>query len=234
MGFSPKKILEKARSEGRKKLLEHESLFLCSYYDIPVPKFAIASNSAEAAELAKKIGFPVVLKVISPDILHKSDVGGVILDIRTPEEAQEKFITILRNIKLRSPNARVEGVLIQEMLPKGLEVIVGGTRDPYFGPTVMFGVGGVFVEVLKDVSFRVAPLTLPDAEEMIRDVRGYSLFKGYRGEGPRDEAAVVDVLLKFSRLITELEEISEADLNPLIVYEEGRGVKVADARFILG
>ncbi|MGB9786335.1 MAG: acetate--CoA ligase family protein [Infirmifilum sp.] len=233
MDFTPRSIFENARKERRKKLLEDESLLLCSFYGLPVPKFGVAQSSSEAAEIAKKIGFPVVLKVISPDILHKSDVGGVVLDVRSPEEAQEHFRAIMRSVKLRSPQARVRGVLVQEMLPKGLEVIVGATRDPSFGPVVMFGIGGVFVEVLKDVSFRVAPLTTVDAEEMIKDVKGYKLFTGYRGEGPRDEIAVIDILLKFSKMITELEDVSEADLNPVIVYEEGQGAKVADARFLL-
>jgi len=233
LGCNPKALIEAARSDGRRKLLEHESLCLCEYYGIPVAKYGLAQSSAEAVEVAKKIGFPIVMKIVSPDILHKSDVGGVALGVRTFEEVQEKYTSIIRSVMLRAPGARVHGVLVQEMLPKGLEVIVGATRDPYFGPVVMLGIGGVFVEVIKDVSFRVAPLTPVDAEEMIKDLRGHRLFKGFRGEGPRDEAAVVDVILRVSELITELDEVAEVDLNPVVVFEERHGAKVADARFVL-
>jgi len=233
LGCTPQALVESAIREGRRKLLEHESLCLCEYYGIPVAKYGLARSSTEAVEIAKKIGFPVVMKVVSPDILHKSDVGGVALGVRTFEEVQEKYTSIIRGVMLRAPGARVHGVLVQEMLPRGLEVIVGATRDPYFGPVVMLGIGGVFVEVLKDVSFRVAPLTLVDAEEMVKELKGYRLFKGFRGEGPRDEAAVVDVVLRVSELITELDEVAEVDLNPVIVFEERHGAKVADARFVL-
>lgn len=233
MGCRPQALVEAARSEGRRKLLEHESLCLCEYYGIPVPRYGLAHSSAEAVEIAKRIGFPVAMKIVSPDIMHKSDVGGVVLNVRTFEEVQESYTSIIRNVMLRAPGARVHGVLVQEMLPKGLEVIVGATRDPYFGPVVMVGIGGVFVEVLKDVSFRAAPLTPVDAEEMLRDLKGYRLFEGFRGEGPRDKAAVADVILRVSELITELDEVAEVDLNPVVVFEEGQGAKVADARFVL-
>ncbi|WP_288007342.1 acetate--CoA ligase family protein [Thermofilum sp.] len=234
MATTPQLLFEEARREGRKKLLEHEALMLCEHYGLPVPKYGVATNSKEAVEVATKIGFPVVMKVISPDIVHKSDVGGVALDVKTPDEAREKYMTITRSVMLRAPNARVTGILVEEMLPRGLEMIVGASRDPFFGPIVMIGVGGIFVEVLKDVSFRVAPLTPPDAYDMLRDLKGYSLFGGFRGMGPLDEEAVVDVLMKVSEMITQLDEVAEIDINPLLVFERGRGAKVADVRFILG
>lgn len=227
-------ILQEAKYQGRRKLLEHESFQLCEAYGIPVPKYGLARSSVEAVEIAKRIGFPVALKVVSPDIVHKSDVGGVVLDADTPEKVVDGYNRILRSVAVRSPGARIHGVLVQEMVPRGLEVIVGGTRDPYFGPVVLFGVGGVFVEALKDVSVRVAPLTPVDAEDMIREIKGYALFENFRGQGPRDKAAVADILLRVSRLLLENPEIAEVDLNPVIVFEEGLGAKVADARFIIG
>ncbi|UNQ73500.1 acetate--CoA ligase family protein [Infirmifilum sp. NZ] len=233
MECTPSFLIDSARSEGRSKLLEHESFCLCEHYGIPVPRYGVARSSEEAVRIAKKIGFPVVLKVISPDVVHKSDVGGVILDVRSPEEVREKYSALMRNVTLRAPGARVYGVLVQEMVPRGLEVIVGATRDPYFGPVVMFGLGGVFVEVLKDVSFRVAPLTPIDAGEMVREVKGYRLFEAFRGEAPRDRKAVEEIILRVSELIEDLDEVSEVDLNPVIVFEEGLGAKVADARFML-
>lgn len=233
MARNPKALLASVRAEGRAKLLEHEALLFCEAHGLPVPKFGVARSSVEAVRIAERIGFPVALKVVSPDIIHKSDIGGVVLGVKTPEEVEEKYSAILRNVEKKAPGARVYGVLVQEMLGRGLEVIVGAVRDPHFGPVVMVGVGGVFVEVLRDVSFRAAPVTPVDVEEMLRDLKGYRLFEGFRGEPPRDRQALVDIVVRVSRLIADHEEISEVDLNPVIVFAEGQGAKVADARFIL-
>ncbi len=234
MSSEIRKIIEQARAEGRKKLLEHEVYAVGKSFGLPVPKFGLAGNEEDAVKIAKDIGYPVVLKIVSPDIVHKSDVGGVVLNLKSDEEVREAFRKIMNNVKNVAPNARVVGILIQEMVPDGLEVIVGATRDPSFGPVVMFGLGGIFVEVLKDVSFRIAPLSLRDADEMIREIKSYRILEGYRGMPPRDIEAVKDIILKVSKLMLEVTEIKELDLNPIMLYAKGEGARIADARMILG
>lgn len=226
-------IISKARSEGRSKLLEHEAYETLSLYGIPVPKAGLARNADEAAELARKVGFPVVLKIVSPDIVHKSDVGGVKVNVKSEEEAVKCFNEIIENARKYAPNARIAGVLVQEMVPSALEVIIGATRDPTFGPVLMFGLGGIFVEVLKDVSFRIAPLEPIDAEEMIKEVKGYKILEGYRGMPPRDVDAIKNILLRLSKFVEEFSEVQDVDLNPIMVYEKGKGAYVVDARIIL-
>ncbi|MEL9997317.1 MAG: acetate--CoA ligase family protein [Sulfolobales archaeon] len=230
---SVKEIIGNARSEGRYKLLEHESYEVLRYYGLPVPKFGLARSVDEAVALAEKIGYPVVLKVVSPDIVHKSDVGGVIVNLNTSADVSEAYKRIYKNVGERAPNARVYGVLVQEMVPNGLEVIIGSTRDPTFGPIILFGLGGIFVEVLRDVSLRIAPITVYDAEAMINEIRAAKILEGYRGELPRDKKALTDVILKLSKLVEEVEEIKDVDLNPVMTYEAGRGAKIADARIII-
>jgi len=230
---NPREIIEKARAEGRKKLLEHEVYALCGHFGLPVPKHGLATNEDEAVDIAEKVGYPVVLKIVSPDIAHKSDVGGVILDINDAKGVRDAFRKIMDSVRKRAPSARIAGILVQEMVPWGLEVIVGATRDNTFGPIIMFGLGGVFVEVLKDVSFRIAPLSAHDIETMIREIKGYRILEGYRGEPPRDIDAVKDILKKTSELMLSLEEVQDLDLNPIMLYERGKGAKIADARIIL-
>lgn len=224
-------ILQKARIEGRNNLLEPEAKTICIEYGIPVTKFKVAKNDKEAVQFAEEIGYPVVLKIVSPDIIHKFDVGGVILDLKSPEEVEDANKRILENVKKRKPNASIVGVLVQEMAPHSTEVIVGSTKDPQFGPALMFGLGGIFVEVLKDVTFRIAPITELDAREMITEVKAYPILKGYRGQPPADLEAIVQILLNTSRLVTDYPEIKELDLNPIMVYE--KGAKTVDARIIL-
>ncbi len=228
-----KEIISKALSENRSKLLEHEAYKVLEEYSIPVPGYGLATTAEEAVELAEKIGYPVVLKIVSPDIVHKSDVGGVILNLKSAEEVKNAFNKILENVKKHAPNARIAGVLVQEMVPEDVEVIVGSTRDPIFGPVVMFGLGGVFVEVLKDVSFRVVPLTERDAEEMLSEIKAKKILDGYRHIKPRDKKAIVKIILGVSKIMEENPEISELDLNPIMVFPEGQGAKVADVRIIV-
>jgi acetyl-CoA synthetase (ADP-forming) len=227
-------IIAKAIEEGRYKLLEHESFELLRQYNIPVPDFALVQDVNEALKVAKDIGYPVVIKVVSPDIIHKSDVGGVILNISNDDELRVACEKIRSNVKEKAPYARISGFLIQRMVPTGLETIIGATRDPIFGHVIVFGLGGILVEVLRDVSFRIVPVTEEDARAMIREIRGYRLFNGYRNMPARDEEAVVYIITKFSELLTENPNIVEADLNPVIVLERGKGAYVADARFIIG
>ena len=184
--------------------------------------------------MAGEIGFPVVLKIDSPDILHKSEAGAIRLNVDSPEEAIRFYDEIIANAQTHDPNARINGVLVQEMIPGGTEVMIGMSQDPQFGPTVAFGLGGIFVEVLKDISLRVAPLSTSDAEQMVKEIKGYQILQGVRGKKPSDVAAIVDVLLRISRLAQDCKDIiAEIDINPLIVFDEGRGVKAADALVVL-
>ena len=234
MVVSPKELVSKAISEGRLKLLEHEALALAEHYGIPVAKYGIALSEEDVEKVIKSVGFPAVAKVVSPDISHKSDVGGVILGIQDAESALKAYRQIMENVRRNVPSARVAGVLYQKMAEPGyVEVIVGATRDPTFGPVIMFGIGGIFVEVLKDVSFRVAPLEPEDAEEMIKEIKTYKILEGYRGMPPRDIEAVKDMLIKVSKLMLEVSEVQDIDLNPIMLYERGKGAVAVDVRVIL-
>jgi acetyl-CoA synthetase (ADP-forming) len=224
-------IFDKVKKEKRKSLLEPEAKTVCIKYGIPVTNFKLAKNEAEAVRFSEQIGYPVVLKIVSSDIIHKSDVGGVIVDLKTAKDVREAYKQILANVKKHKADAKITGVLVQEMAPPSTEVIVGAIKDPQFGPTVMFGLGGIFVEVLKDVTFRVAPITEEEACEMITEVRAYPLLKGYRNSPPADTRAIAEILLNTSRLVMEHQEIKELDLNPVIVYK--KGAKTVDARIIL-
>jgi acetyl-CoA synthetase (ADP-forming) len=224
-------IFARVLGEGRKFLLEPEAKEVCGLFGIPVTRFRVARSVEEAVGFAREIGFPVVLKVVSPDVLHKFDVGGVVLDVKSEGEVRVAYDRVLGNVRRHKPGARILGVLVQEMAPASTEVIVGAVKDPQFGPALMFGLGGVFVEVLEDVSFRIAPVSEVEAREMIREVRAYPVLRGYRGMPAVDVDAIVDVLLGVSRLVVEHSVVRELDLNPVMVYE--RGAKVVDARIVL-
>jgi acetyl-CoA synthetase (ADP-forming) len=217
--------------QGRKSLLETEAKTVCTEYGIPVTKFKVAKNEAEAVKLAEQMGYPVVLKIVSSDIIHKSDVGGVIVGLKTAKDVRNAYKQILGNVKKHKANAKIVGVLVQEMAPSSTEVIVGAIKDPQFGPAIMFGLGGIFVEILKDVTFRIAPITEDEAREMITEVKAYPLLKGYRNMPPADIEAIVQILLNASKLVMEHQEIKELDLNPIMVYK--KGAKTVDARIIL-
>ncbi len=224
-------VFAQARKERRKYLLEPEAKIVCMEYGIPVTRFKVALTQDEASGFADQIGYPVVLKIVSPDILHKWDLGGVILNLKNTNDVKNAYDKILENAKRHKPDAKIVGVLVQEMAPSSTEVIVGSIKDPQFGPALMFGLGGVFVEVLKDVTFRIAPITETDAREMITEVKGYPILKGYRGQPPADINAIVEILMNTSRLVIDHMEIKELDLNPIMVYENG--AKTVDARIIL-
>ncbi len=225
------KIFEEARSEGRKFLLEHEAKTVCKEYGIPITELKIAKSAEEAAKFSEQIGYPTVLKIISPDVLHKFDVGGVVLNVTSQEEAKNAYNEIIENVKAHKPNAKINGILIQEMAPCATEVIVGAIKDAQFGPTLMFGLGGTFVEVMKDVSFRIAPITEEEAREMISEIKAYPILQGCRGQPPRDIDAITKILLNTSKLVMDHPDIKELDLNPVMVYE--KGAKTVDARIIL-
>jgi acetyl-CoA synthetase (ADP-forming) len=225
------RIIANARKQDRRALLEPEAKEVCVAYGIPTPKFRVAQNAAEAISLSEEFTYPVVLKIVSPDILHKTEAGGVIAGLNSKEQVQDAYDRILSNVKQHDPRTRVEGILVQSMAPVGVEVIVGGLRDSTFGPTVLFGMGGIFVEVLKDASFRVAPITELDSRQMIEEIRGYTLLRGIRGQPPSDEEAITQILQATSKIMLDSPPIQQIDLNPVIVY--AKGATAVDARIIL-
>jgi acetyltransferase len=217
-------------------MTEREAKLLLAQYKIPVTREKLAGNVDEAKIISKYLGFPVALKIESPDILHKTEVEGVRLNIHSEKELKIAFNEILSKVKLDLPNAEVRGILVQEMISRGgIEAIVGVSRDPQWGPTIMFGLGGILTEVLEDVSFRICPITESDAWEMIQEIKGYKLLQGFRGRPKADLEAVVDILLKLSQLTTDFEtRITEVDINPLVIFPEGEGCIVIDSSVILG
>jgi acetyl-CoA synthetase (ADP-forming) len=217
--------------DGRQALLEPEAKDVCAAYGMPTPQYRIARDALEAARLAEEVSFPVVLKIISRDILHKTESGGVLLDLASKEQVREGYSQVLKKVRAYDEKARIDGVLVQHMAPRGVEVIVGGLRDSQFGPTVLFGLGGIFVEVLKDASFRVAPISELDCEQMIHEIRSYPILRGVRGQPPSDEKAIVQILEATSKAMLENQSIQQMDLNPVMVY--GTGASVVDARIIL-
>jgi len=223
-------IIEKAKKEKR-PLLETEAKELLREYGIPVPDFKLIKSEEEINGLAKKINFPIVMKIVSPDIIHKTDAGGVKVGIKDEEEAMAAYQGIISKAKKYNKNAKISGVIVYPMVPQGTEIIIGMMKDPHFGPVIMFGLGGIFVEVLKDISFRILPIEERDAREMITEIKGYKILKGARGEPPRDIQSVEKILMKISKLTTENPEINEIDLNPIFVFE--KGLQVVDARMIL-
>lgn len=226
------RIVAEAKRQGRLNLLETEAKQICLAYGIDTPRFELARSREEAVSCAEQIGPPVVLKIVSPDILHKTEAGGVIVGLETRKQVEDAYDQILSNMKGHEPNARVEGILVQSMVPAGVEVIVGGLRDSQFGPTVLFGLGGVFVEVLKDASFRVAPTTELDSRQMVEEIRGYAMLKGVRGQPAADEEAIIRIIQAVSRIMLDNSQIQQLDLNPVIVH--AKGAAVADARILLG
>lgn len=226
-------VFRKAYQEGRRNLSEIESREVISAYGIALPKLQLAKTAEEAMTLADSMGYPVVMKIASPDILHKTDIGGVKVGLQDAGEVRDAFDLISFRARRYMPEADIWGVTVQEMAPKGREVIVGMTRDPQFGPLILFGLGGVYVEAIKDVAFRVAPMSRLEAQEMVTEIRSYPLLKGVRGEPPADMKAVVDNILRISQLVTDFPYLLELDINPLFVYPEGRGAIAVDARMIL-
>jgi acetate---CoA ligase (ADP-forming) len=228
-----RELFDRVRSEGRVSIGDAEAREVLEAYDLPIPDSRLAETSDKAVEIAEEIGYPVVLKVASPDILHKTDVGGVKLNLRSPEDVRDAFDLIVYRAGRYVEGARIWGCLVQEMVTSGREVLLGMSRDPQFGPLVAFGLGGIYVEALKDVAFRVAPFSREEAEEMIHEIRSYPLLEGIRGEPPADHEAMIDSLLRISQLVTDFPEIVELDINPLMVFEEGRGAMAIDMRLVL-
>ena len=226
-------ILAEARQQGRVTLSDTECRPVLDAYGIQRPHSEIARTADEAVEIAHRIGYPVVLKIASPDILHKTDVGGVKVNLKDGAEVRDAFDLIMYRVNRYFPDAKVWGCLVQEMVPKGLELLIGVSRDHQFGPLVTFGLGGIYVEALRDVVFRVAPFGRRDAEEMLEEIRARSLLDGVRGEPPSDKEAIIETLLKVGQLATDMPQIVEMDINPLMVYPKGQGAIALDMRLVI-
>ena len=225
------KIIENVLTYERKTLLPDEAMDVIKASGISTPDYALTKTAKEALTAAKSVGFPVVLKIVSPDILHKSDVGGVIVGVEDEKEIGRNYDDIMNSLIKKVPDADIMGILVEKQMPKTTEVIVGGIRDEQFGATVMFGLGGIFVELFKDVAFRIAPVTEKEALEMIMEIKGYSILNGYRGSERLDIQQLARTVVTVSELISDIDEIKEVELNPLFVYTEG--VTAVDARIII-
>ncbi len=227
------RVIARARAAGASVLPEYAARALLEAYGIRFPAVRRTRTVAEAVAAANEIGYPVVLKIASPDISHKTDVGGVELGIETPAQLRAAFARIERSVAAKAPKARIEGLEVEQQVLGGKEVLVGAQRDPAFGPMIVFGMGGIYVEVLKDVTFRLAPLRPLSAEHMVRSVRAFPLLTGVRGEAPSDLPALYEALLRISQLVVEQPEITELDVNPLLVRGAGQSVVAVDARVVL-
>jgi len=226
--------IDEARAAGRAFIAEERAADIAQAYGISVPPGGLARNLEAALSCAEEVGYPVVMKIASPDILHKSDVGGLRVGIATPDELETAYDDVMSKSRSRMPDAVIWGVQIQKMVRAGREVIIGVDRDPQFGPMLMFGLGGIYVEVMKDVTFRLCPVGPREARNMLRDIRSFGLLRGARGQRPADLDAVVDVIERISRLVTDFPEIIELDINPLIVGDAGHGAIAADIRIGIG
>jgi 4-hydroxybutyryl-CoA synthetase (ADP-forming) len=226
-------IFDNMRNSGRKNLVEEEGYEVLAAYGFTTPKTVLADSAERCVDASNSIGYPVVMKIASQDIIHKSDAGGVKVGLANDEQVRTAFNTILQNAKTYKPDANIKGVLVQEMVRSGKEIILGAKQDPIFGPLVMFGLGGIYVEVLRDVVFRLAPIDENEASRMVHSIKTLNLLKGVRGEKPSDLGAIVDSLQRLSQLVTEFPEIEEFDINPLLVLEEGKGVRTVDVRLSL-
>ena len=224
-------IFDQVKKEGRSILTEFESKRILKQAGISVVETKLAKSQKEAVEISQKIGFPVALKIVSPDVIHKTDSGGVKLSVNNVAQVKKAYDEILKKVRKQYPKALLHGISVQKMVQPGTEVIVGVSKDPQFGPVVMFGLGGIFVELLKDVSFRVIPVEQKDAQEMIKEIKGFPLLQGYRGKEPADISSLVNIILKISNFIEENPQIKELELNPIFAYRH-RAV-AADARIIL-
>jgi acyl-CoA synthetase (NDP forming) len=228
---SVERITAAARQQKRSALLEPEAKMICRAYNLPVPEFDVATDRRQALRMARKVGYPVVLKIVSQDILHKTEAGGVLVNLSSDTEVERGYDQIISNARTYKKEPRIDGVLVQHMAPKGLEVVVGGLRDKQFGAVVMFGLGGVFTEVLKDVTFCITPVAAWEAQEMIHGIKGYAALAGFRGQAAADQEAIASVICIVSNIMNENPMIGQLDLNPVMIYDQGSSV--VDARIIL-
>lgn len=228
-----KALLDAAQAAGQHHLPAEQANRVLEAYGLPILPRAVAASAQDAAKIAEKIGFPVVMKIESKDVVHKIDVGGVVLNIDSAKAAEEAYESIVKNIRAHQPEAKIDGVLVQKMVKGGEEVILGLKNDPSFGPVIMFGLGGTYVELFKDVVFRVAPVTPAEVEEMTSQIKAAKMLTGIRGKKARDVKAIQECILRLSQLAVDCPRIKELDINPLIVCDQGEGGFVADARIML-
>jgi 4-hydroxybutyrate---CoA ligase (ADP-forming) len=228
-----KTVFYNVRKAGRINLLEEEGYEVLAAYGFPTPKNILVTSEEQCIRAANEIGYPVVLKIASPDIIHKSDAGGVKVGLNNNDEVQRAFRSIIENARKYRTDAKIQGILVQEMVRSGKEIILGSKKDPLFGSLIMFGLGGIYVEVLKDVIFRLAPVGQEEAKRMVESIKTVKLLKGVRGEKPSDLQSIIDNLQRLSQLVTEFPEIEEFDMNPLLVFEEGKGACAVDVRMTL-
>ena len=229
-----RQTLDRVLSEGRSSLGDSEARNILQAYKMKIPRSELASTPDEAVEIARQIGYPVVLKIASPDILHKTDVGGVKVNLRNASDVRDAFELMVYRAQRYVPEATIWGCLVQEMAPPGgIEILVGMNRDPQFGPLVTFGLGGIYVETLKDVTFRIAPFSSLEAQQMLEEIKARAILDGVRGQPPADKEAIVDILLRIGQLVQDFPEIVELDINPVIVYPQGQGALAIDMRLVL-
>jgi acyl-CoA synthetase (NDP forming) len=226
-------IIKQVRADNRTFLLASEAQEMMRIAGIPIPKSYIARNIDEAVRYAEEIGYPVVMKIVSKDIIHKSDAGGVALDLDNKNEVMDAYQAIMLNARAYKQDAKIEGVEVDEMVQDEIETIVGARRDRAFGPTVMFGLGGVYVEVMRDIAFRAFPLGRQEILNMISQIRSYPLLLGVRGEKRKDIETVADTILKVGTILQLCKDISDIEINPLVVYSQGEGVRAVDVRILL-
>lgn len=227
------KIVRKVIDSNRNFLLANEARNIMKAAHIATPESHVAHSLDEAVNYSEEIGYPVVMKIVSKDIVHKSDAGGVALDLENRDEVIDAYQAIIQNCKAYNPNARIEGVDVSEMAQPGAELIIGARRDKVFGPIVMFGLGGIYVEVIKDISFRAFPLNRNEAMNMIKEIKSYPLLLGVRGEKKKDIDGIINTIIKLGTIIKKCESISDIEINPLVAYEQGKGVKALDVRILL-
>lgn len=228
---STSNIIKDVKKQGRDVLTEIEAKQVFKEAGVKTIETRLASSQKEALAICNDIGFPVVLKIASPDITHKSDAGGVKTGLKNGAEVRKAYREIMASVRQKYPKAKIEGVAVQSMARPGIEIIIGMYKDAQFGPVIMFGLGGIFVEVLKDVSFRLIPILPRDAEQMIKEIKGYALLQGYRGQQPAHIPSLADILLKVSNLVEKTPEIKEIDLNPVFAYKDS--AVAVDARIVL-
>jgi acyl-CoA synthetase (NDP forming) len=224
-------IIKDVKKQGRNVLTEIEAKQVLGEIGIAAVDARLASSQKEALAFCNEIGYPAVLKIYSPDVTHKTDAGGVKVGLKNAAEVKKAYSEIMASVKEKFPRAKIEGVSVQQMARPGIEIIIGMFKDPQFGPVIMFGLGGIFVEVLKDVSFRLVPIEKRDAEQMIKEIKGYALLNGYRGQEPAHIPSLIDILLKLSGFIDKTPEIKEMDINPVFAYKDS--ALAVDARIVL-
>ncbi|MCF6238835.1 MAG: acetate--CoA ligase family protein, partial [Candidatus Marinimicrobia bacterium] len=227
------RLIDSALADGRRFLLAEEGQGILAAAQLPGPQGGVVHSVQAAVSLADEIGYPVVMKVVSRDILHKSDAGGVLLDLDSPDEVVDGYQTIIYSCKANVPNATIDGIEVVEQIKAGTEVILGGRRDANFGPTLMFGLGGIYVEVMKDVAFRAIPMSQNELRTMIKEIRSYPLLLGVRGEARKDIESIIIALEKVSALISLVPRITDIEINPMVVYQQGSGARAVDIRVLL-